>query len=60
MRCFRLAWVQEDEWRQDKGPEACAAAFVEAIKGGKPSPIPFEELMEVSRVTIELAEKARV
>jgi len=46
-------------WRQDKGQEACAAAFVEAIKGGKPSPISFDEILEVSRVTIELAEKAR-
>jgi hypothetical protein len=46
-------------WRQDKGQQACAAAFIDAIKEGKPAPIPFEELMEVSRVTIELAEKAR-
>lgn len=42
-------------WRQDKGQRACAAAFVDAIENGKPSPIPFDELMEVSRVTIEVA-----
>jgi hypothetical protein len=41
-------------WRQDKGQTACAAAFVEAVREGKPSPIPFEELVEVSRVTIHL------
>jgi predicted dehydrogenase len=47
-------------WRQDKGQVACAAAFVEAIRDGKPSPIPLEELLEVSQVTIQLAEKARI
>jgi predicted dehydrogenase len=46
-------------WRQDKGQRACAAAFIDAIENGKPSPIPFEELMEVSRVTIEVAEALR-
>jgi predicted dehydrogenase len=46
-------------WRQDKGQHACAAAFIAAIENGKPSPIPFEELMEVSRVTIEVAEALR-
>lgn len=42
-------------WRQDKGQKACAAAFIKAIKEGGPAPIPFEEILEVSRVTIELA-----
>ena len=43
-------------WRQDKGQQACARAFLEAIVQGKDSPIPLEELLEVSRVSIELAE----
>lgn len=43
-------------WNQDKGQRACAAAFVEAVKSGGPAPIPFEEIAEVSRVTIALAE----
>ena len=43
-------------WRQDKGQKACAAAFVSAIKHGGPPPIPFDELMEVSRVAVELAQ----
>ena len=43
-------------WRQDKGQEACARAFLEAIVQGKDSPIPLEELVEVSRVSIEIAE----
>jgi predicted dehydrogenase/threonine dehydrogenase-like Zn-dependent dehydrogenase len=43
-------------WRQDKGQAACARAFLEAIVQGKDSPIPLEELVEVSRVSIEIAE----
>ena len=42
-------------WRQDKGQGACTAAFLQAVREGKPSPIPFDEIAEVSRVTIELA-----
>ena len=42
-------------WRQDKGQSACAAAFVDAVRRGLPSPIPFEEIVEVSRVSIEVA-----
>jgi hypothetical protein len=40
-------------WRQDKGNHACVAAFLAAIRSGGPSPIPFAEIIEVSRVTIE-------
>ncbi len=43
-------------WRQDKGQKACAAAFVGAIREGGAAPIPFEEIAEVSRVTIELSQ----
>jgi predicted dehydrogenase/threonine dehydrogenase-like Zn-dependent dehydrogenase len=42
-------------WRQDKGQRACAAAFVKAIREGRPAPIPVEEILEVSRVSIGLA-----
>jgi hypothetical protein len=42
-------------WRQDKGQKACAQAFVDAIKNRKGSPIPAEELFEVTRVSIALA-----
>lgn len=44
-------------WRQDKGQSACAAAFVQAVREGRPSPVPLAELLEVARVSIELAEK---
>ena len=40
-------------WRQDKGQRACAAAFVDSVRMRQPSPIPFSELAEVARVTIE-------
>lgn len=43
-------------WRQNKGQNACAAAFVEAIRTGRPSPIPFGEIYEIARVSIELAQ----
>jgi predicted dehydrogenase/threonine dehydrogenase-like Zn-dependent dehydrogenase len=45
--------------KQDKGQVACAKVFVDSIKSGKPSPIPYEEVMESSRVSIEVAESLR-
>ena len=46
-------------WRQDKGQKACAAAFIETVQSGGTAPIPFDEIAEVSRLCIELAETAR-
>jgi hypothetical protein len=46
-------------WCQDKGQKACAAAFVNAVCQGGPAPIPLEEVLEVSRVSIEVAEALR-
>ncbi len=43
-------------WRQDKGQAACAAAFVEAIRNGKPSPIPFSELVEVTQASFDIVD----
>lgn len=40
-------------WRQDKGQQACARAFVEAIRAGGPAPIAWSEIAEVSRISIE-------
>jgi hypothetical protein len=42
-------------WRQDKGHGAEVNAFVDAIANGGPSPIPFNEIMEVTETTIHLA-----
>ena len=53
---YGMAFLQVmNLWRQDKGQAAMAAAFVHALRHGGPSPIPFDEIVEVSRVTIELA-----
>ncbi|MBX3705068.1 MAG: bi-domain-containing oxidoreductase [Pseudomonadales bacterium] len=46
-------------WRQDKGASACAAAFVASVKSGSECPIPLDELLETSRVSIEVAESLR-
>jgi predicted dehydrogenase/threonine dehydrogenase-like Zn-dependent dehydrogenase len=43
-------------WRQDKGHAACVQAFLTAVESGGASPIPAEEMFEVSRVAIEVAE----
>ena len=43
-------------WRQDKGQRACAAAFLGAIRTDGPSPIPFDQVIESSRISIEVAD----
>jgi predicted dehydrogenase/threonine dehydrogenase-like Zn-dependent dehydrogenase len=42
-------------WRQDKGQQACAAAFLAAIAGQTDAVTSFDEVLEVSRVAIEMA-----
>lgn len=46
-------------WRQDKGQTEMAKAFTGAVSEGKTSPIPWNEISEVARVSIELAESLR-
>jgi predicted dehydrogenase len=46
-------------WRQDKGQEECARAFCAAVASGGPAPIPVDELLEVSRLSVLLGEAAR-
>jgi predicted dehydrogenase/threonine dehydrogenase-like Zn-dependent dehydrogenase len=40
-------------WRQDKGTQQCVNAFIDAIRKGAPPPISLDEIIEVSRVSIE-------
>jgi predicted dehydrogenase len=40
-------------WRQDKGTQQCVNAFVAAVRKGAPPPISLDEIIEVSRVSIE-------
>ncbi|HBZ8223401.1 TPA: bi-domain-containing oxidoreductase [Escherichia coli] len=44
---------------QDKGQDNCSKAFVESIEKGLPSPISFDEIIEVARVSCQVAEKLR-
>lgn len=44
---------------QNKGQTSCSKTFIEAIKAGAPSPISFDEIMEVSRISIDIAEMLR-
>ncbi len=46
-------------WRQDKGHKAEMQVFADAIERGKPAPIPFEEIAEIMRITLELAQEER-
>jgi len=50
---------QQKLWRQNKGQTACTKAFVDAVRNGGAAPIPFEEILEVARVTVALGEAAR-
>jgi predicted dehydrogenase len=43
---------------QDKGQSACARAFLEAIRSGEAAPIPVDEILEVSRLSIAVADRA--
>lgn len=45
-------------WKQDKGQNACAAAFLQAVERG-PAAIPADEIFEVARITIEVVEQLR-
>ncbi len=45
-------------WKQDKGQNACAAAFLQSVEKGVPAIAP-DEVFEVARVSIEVAELLR-
>jgi len=50
---------KQNLWRQDKGQNACANAFIRAVETGDMPPIPAAELFEVAKVTIDVAEILR-
>jgi predicted dehydrogenase/threonine dehydrogenase-like Zn-dependent dehydrogenase len=41
-------------WKQDKGQAGLVRAFVNAIARGAPEPVPLDEAMEVTRVSLDL------
>ena len=45
-------------WRQDKGHNAEVAAFVHSIRNGEPSPIPFDQAVEATRVSFQVVTAA--
>ncbi|MCP4870085.1 MAG: zinc-binding dehydrogenase [Proteobacteria bacterium] len=45
--------------RQDKGHKDALTAFTDAVRKGGTSPMPWDEVLEVSRVSIAVAELAR-
>ncbi|PML85238.1 bi-domain-containing oxidoreductase [Vibrio breoganii] len=45
--------------RQDKGQNNCSKAFVDSIKQGSKSPISFDEIIEVAKVSCQVAEQLR-
>ncbi|MFC1527232.1 bi-domain-containing oxidoreductase [Candidatus Neomarinimicrobiota bacterium] len=46
-------------YRQDKGHRQCLSKFVNAVKNGKPSPIPFEEAVEVTKISFDIVKLER-
>ena len=46
-------------FKQDKGQKACVKAFLDSISNGKESPIPYNEIIESSRLTIQVANALR-
>lgn len=48
-------FLQMNLWRQDKGTDACVQAFTASVRDGASAPIPIEEILEISRVSIEIA-----
>ena len=46
-------------WKQNKGQHECVANFLFAIEHGKATPISSDEIFEVARVTIEVAESLK-
>jgi hypothetical protein len=46
-------------WRQDKGVRAAVQLFLDAVEHGGGDPIAVEEIFEVSRFSIQIAEALR-
>lgn len=46
-------------WSQDKGQTNCVNAFMRVVKEGGQSPIPQDEIFEIARISVEIAEMLR-
>jgi predicted dehydrogenase/threonine dehydrogenase-like Zn-dependent dehydrogenase len=46
-------------WSQDKGQKHCADAFMKKVKHGGKNPIPHDQIFEIARASIDIAEMLR-
>jgi len=46
-------------WSQDKGQKNCVDAFMKSVREGTENPIPQDEIFEVARVSVDIAEILR-
>jgi len=46
-------------WSQDKGQKNCVDAFMESVREGRENPIPQDEIFEVARVSVDIADMLR-
>ncbi|MBD1580933.1 bi-domain-containing oxidoreductase [Pseudoalteromonas sp. S16_S37] len=46
-------------WKQDKGQNLCSKLFLDSIRDGKSSPIDINEIFEVAKISIDIAEQLR-
>ena len=53
---FKSMWL----WRQDKGQKACTEAFISAITKNYPTPIKRNEILEVTKISIQAAMEAEL
>ncbi len=44
-------------WRQDKGNTQSVAAFLDSIRHGESLPIPFDEIVEATRISFEITQQ---
>ena len=46
-------------WRQDKGQKVLVARFLNAISKNQQPPIPYDEIIEVNRLSINISQKEK-
>ena len=46
-------------WSQDKGQGNCVDAFMDSVREGRENPIPQDEIFEVARISVDIAEILR-
>lgn len=52
-------FTRMNHWSQDKGQKSCVKAFMKSILGNGKNPIPQDEIFEVARVSVDIADMLR-